>query len=693
MARRAEKEIRALRQHALPMLAAVVCAVIVATGLTQVGPLRQIEQDTVDTRFDIRGARTPSNRVVLVALDDRSLDLLARRPPLPRTLHARLLDRLRVAGAKVIAYDVQFSEPTSERADQALYQAVDRARPVVLATTEITDDGDTRVLGSTANVTEVGGRVGAALYPLDDGMFRRVTRRAAGIETFAAQTARLAGAPATVAAIPARGVLIDYAGPAGTLPTFSFADVLNERVHAEKLHGKVVVVGVTAATEHDFHVTPAPGPALMSGLEIQGNAIATLLEGLPLRDVSGIANLALLVLLSLAGAVAGTRLEPPAALAAATATLAAYLLTAQLSFDAGAVIDTVAPTLGITASCLVAVANSQRAVRRDHARLAALVERLAPGHHVDDMIARAAGPGAAGVLSPGSELGPYRIDEPLGLGGMGVVYRAKHEHLDRATAIKVISPALNDDEEIRERLRREALNAARLEHPNIVAIHDAGTVDRRAYIAMQLVEGRSLFEIARAHELTPARIAQIVEMVAAGLDHAHARGIVHRDVKPHNILVEEATGRALLADFGIASAAGQERLTNVGDLVGTVAYAAPEQLGGAEPQPAADVYALGCVLYELLTRELPFGRPTLPAAIHAHLSEPPPSVSALRSELSGTGIDEVIMRALAKIPSERWSTAGALAAATSAAIGAVVTNSAVDATPQLPSSLGATLPR
>ncbi len=349
----------------------------------------------------------------------------------------------------------------------------------------------------------------------------------------------------------------------------------------------------------------------------------------------------------------------------------ALFVGAQLAFGAGTVLDTAAPALGLGVSLLGAVFGEQRTARRERARLAEIVARLAPGENPEHVLERVAGTGAGAVLHEGSRFGPYRIAAPLGLGAMGVVYRARHEALDRQVAIKVLAPALAADARTRERLRREALSSARLEHPNVVAVLDAGEIGGRAYIAMQLVEGRALHDLVGAPQLTAQRISELVCDVAAGLDHAHAHGVVHRDVKPQNILVEDAGGRALLADFGIAAAAEQERMTSVGDLVGTVAYAAPEQLSGADPDPRVDVYALGCVLYELLTGHLPFQCATVAAAVQAHLSREARPVSDHRPDLRATGVDAVVARALAKDPAARWQSAGSLARAARAALASV----------------------
>ena len=444
--------------------------------------------------------------------------------------------------------------------------------------------------------------------------------------------------------------MIDFAGGPGTYKPIRFLDVLNGTVPDSELRDKVVVVGATYATSGDDLPTPTKDGSRMSGVEIQANAIATLLAGLPLRDAPAPIELLVLLALCLLGAWAGRRLRPIAGTLVGAAAAGAYCVAAQLAFESGTVLTVVPTAVGFATSAVSGAMLQQRGVRRERAQLVELVARLAPGEDPGRVIERVAGTGDGAILGAGAPFGAYKIAGVLGLGGMGVVYRAHQEALDRPVAIKLLAPALASDASVRERLRREALSAARLEHPNVVAVYDAGTIGERAYIAMQLVEGRPLSDLVGMPDLTRARMCAVIEMVAAALDHAHARGVVHRDVKPHNILVEDAGGRALLTDFGIAAAAGQDRLTNTGDIVGTVAYAAPEQLSGAEPDHRVDVYALGCVVFELLTGHVPFERPTLAAAMYAQLNEPPPPVSALRPDLEGSGIDAALARALAKDP-------------------------------------------
>ncbi|PWD41276.1 hypothetical protein ACN93_20475 [Gordonia paraffinivorans] len=258
---------------------------------------------------------------------------------------------------------------------------------------------------------------------------------------------------------------------------------------------------------------------------------------------------------------------------------------------------------------------------------------------------------------------------------MGTVYLARHPRLSRNQALKVLDSALGTDPSFRDRFRREAQLAARLDHPNIVAVHDAGVDDGVMWIAMQYIEGTDAAELLRTAP-APLPADQAVDIIAqagAGLDHAHAFGMLHRDVKPANILVAENIGprgrpRVLVADFGVARLLDDSGgLTETGMVVGTLAYAAPEMFAAAELTPAVDIYALGCVLYELLTGEQVFtGRDAL-ALVNAHGTTPPPRVTALRPDLP-PAIDDVVFRALAKDPAQRFTSCADLADAALAAL-------------------------
>jgi serine/threonine protein kinase/DNA-binding beta-propeller fold protein YncE len=248
-------------------------------------------------------------------------------------------------------------------------------------------------------------------------------------------------------------------------------------------------------------------------------------------------------------------------------------------------------------------------------------------------------------IAIGSTLAGYRLDALIARGGMGVVYRATHLGLDRPVALKVIARELADRDGFRERFLRESRLAASLDHPAVVPVFDSREVDGELIVAMRLVEGGDLRRaIDREGPLPPARAVALLGQVAEALDAAHAAGIVHRDVKPHNVLVEG--DRAFLSDFGLAKALGESGVVSGTSVVGTAEYMSPEQWRGGAVGPPADIYSLGCVLYEALTGIVPYGRKD--ADTEPEMPE---------------GLDAVIERAVSKDPADRFPSAGALIAA------------------------------
>ena len=267
-------------------------------------------------------------------------------------------------------------------------------------------------------------------------------------------------------------------------------------------------------------------------------------------------------------------------------------------------------------------------------------------------------------LQPDTAFGPYRILAPLGRGGMAAVYEAHEPSLDRRVALKVLPAEFLHDPAFADRFRQEARVAARLEHPHIVPIHAYGIEGGRPWMAMRLVTGGSLAERVRRSPLSPAETAAVLRDVAAALDYAHARGVVHRDVKPANVLLDEA-GRAYLADFGIARMLeGSSVATATGLIQGTPSYMAPEQAMGAKVDRLADVYALGVVAFECLTGRVPYTGTTPVAILMKHVQEPVPEPTA--AEVAPV-LTAVLRRCLAKTPADRWPTAGAFSAALEAA--------------------------
>jgi predicted Ser/Thr protein kinase len=266
--------------------------------------------------------------------------------------------------------------------------------------------------------------------------------------------------------------------------------------------------------------------------------------------------------------------------------------------------------------------------------------------------------------------GAYDIQREVGRGGMGVVYLATDRRLGRRVALKVIVPELAADAQFRQRFEREARVAATLEHPHVVPVYEAGEQDGSLFIAMRFIDGRDLATEVRDHgALAPDRLARVVLQVAGALDAAHRSGVVHRDVKPANVLLT-GTGedeQAYLTDFGLTrEAASESGLTLTGQWVGTVDYAAPEQILGEPTDARSDVYALGCLAFQALTGAPPFrGAPA--ARLFAHMNDPPPSACAARPALRSE-VDAALSRALAKKPEDRFQSAGDLGRALAAAL-------------------------
>ncbi|MFG2246687.1 protein kinase [Spirillospora sp. NPDC048823] len=267
-----------------------------------------------------------------------------------------------------------------------------------------------------------------------------------------------------------------------------------------------------------------------------------------------------------------------------------------------------------------------------------------------------------GVLS-----GRYELLEPLGRGGMGVVYRARDQRLDRLVAVKVMPAQMLRDEGFRARFRREARAVAGLSHPNIAVIHDSGEDDEGErpvpYLVMELVEGRTLADLLREAPPTPAEAGQIAVAVLEALEHSHGRGVVHRDIKPVNIMVRRVGGRmrAKVLDFGIAKLMSETatRLTATGLVIGTPSYMSPEQADGEAADACSDLYSTGCVLYEMLTGRPPFTGDSHSVVLFQHLNKTPPPPSQLNSVLDFFW-DQVLATALAKDPQQRYRDAAAM---------------------------------
>jgi response regulator RpfG family c-di-GMP phosphodiesterase len=349
------------RSLAAHLLIAAVASVSVGLVAQATGVLHGGEQRTVAARFGVRGASTPDD-VVLVAIDDATFADLQQAWPFPRSLHGKVIDRLRAAGARKIVYDVQFTEPTTPREDGALYAAVARAGDVLLATSEFDRRGRTNVLGGDANLARAHARAAAVNLPDGFGSVLDHFPYAHGpLRSLAVAAAEGAGGPRLPrSAFGGRGAWIDFRGPPGTIRTVSFAAVLRGAVPASVLRGRVVVVGATVPSLQDVHPTPVAAEP-MAGAEIQANAIWTALHRLPLRDAPGVVDVLLVLLLGAAVPLLRLRLRVVRAALAALGLGAAAVVGAQIAFDHGVLTWVSSPLLALATGAVTMVVASHLA--------------------------------------------------------------------------------------------------------------------------------------------------------------------------------------------------------------------------------------------------------------------------------------------------------------------------------------------
>jgi CHASE2 domain-containing sensor protein/tRNA A-37 threonylcarbamoyl transferase component Bud32 len=662
------------RRRQLLLVAVGLLAAAIAGLAQQTHLLRRLEQQSVDVRFQVRGSKPPAaaSKVVLVEVDNSTFNYLRNhdlpaRWPFPRRDHARVIDQLRRAGAKVIGFDVQFSEESDRRDDNALIRSVGRAGNVVLSTTVVEPDGNTPILGGNQALDRLGARVGNTSLALDsDGVVRGTQYSIAGLRTFgvvAAEADTGRPVPASLFGGPRTPVPIDYAGPPGTFRSVPYWRVLTGRFPPGLFKGKIVIVGASAESLQDLHQTAVSGTP-MPGPELLANTTATVLSGIPLRQAPTSTTILLILLLALLVPLAGMRLGTIGVLLVGAGVLVAWSLTTQIAFDAGSQLDYVDPLAALALATFGTVLVGLAADSRERRRLRTLFAADSEG-----VVADVLGPAGERPLEPTAIIAGYRIEEPIGRGGMGVVYRATQEALGRDVAVKLIVPEHGRDPAFRERFKLESRLAAAIEHVNVIPVYEAGEDDELLFIAMRLVHGTDLAAALRGgRTLEPRRTALLIGQLAGALDAAHAAGLVHRDVKPANVLLTgDAPEHVYLTDFGIAKSIGGGGVTAAEGWAGTLDYLAPEQIRGEEIGAGVDIYALAGVLYQCLTGEVPFPRDSDAAKLWAHLNAPPPAPSERCEGLPST-IDAVVARAMAKDPGERYPTAGELARACAAAL-------------------------
>jgi adenylate cyclase len=374
----------------LMFLTVGLAAVGTALTVDAFGLMSSQEQSTVDVRFGLRGTQGAPSDVRVVKIDDVTFGDLRLRWPFSRSLHAKVLDQLKRAGAKVIAYDVQFTEPTSVGDDIALYDAAGRAGNVVFATTEVNKHGGSDVLGGDANLRQIHAVAGNALLPPDaGGVIRRFAYSVDGLKSFSVRAAeRATGKEIDPSKLSGKGAWIDFRGPPGTIPSISFSHVMNGDFPKDFFRNKVVVIGPTAPSLQDVHATSASGDELMGGAEVQANAIWTAMHGFPLKSAPSWFRFLVLVLLALVAPIACLRLSPFRSLLVALAVGAVYVVAAQLLFNQGWVVPVIYPLLALAISAVgcVAVGSVLEAFERE--RMRDLFGRFVPEQVVDEVLAQ-----------------------------------------------------------------------------------------------------------------------------------------------------------------------------------------------------------------------------------------------------------------------------------------------------------------
>jgi adenylate cyclase len=350
---------------------------------------RDAELDTVDARFEVRGDREAPDDVVVVDIDDNTFSELNQQWPFPRSMHADVIRRLSEAGARAIVYDVQFTEPTEPREDNALIEAVDEAGNVVLATTEVLADGGTRVLGGDEVLREIGARAGHANLPNDPGgVIRRLPYEVDGLKSLSVAGAETAlGREIESDELGDGTAWIDFAGGPGTVRTVTFARVLGGRALADLIRDRVAVVGASVPSLQDVHPTSVADEALMSGPELQANAVATALADFPLDGSPPWIDVALIVLLGMVGPVAAMRYPAPLALVLTLAVGALFALASQLAFNSGMIVSLVYPMTALVAGVVTALAVQLVVGAFERQRVRDIFARFVPEAVVDEVLA------------------------------------------------------------------------------------------------------------------------------------------------------------------------------------------------------------------------------------------------------------------------------------------------------------------
>lgn len=396
---------RQARRRALGFALSGAIGILIALLAGAAGTIGGLENNALDARFEIRGTSAPPREVAVVAIDDRTFSDLRLQWPFNRRWHARVIDRLREAGARVIAYDVQFSEPTEIDADNRLILAADRAPRIVFAATEVNDDGASNVFGGDGVLESRGGHAGSANFVADAGsILRRMPVAVDGLQSFAIEAARLFRGAKGLEDPPSSRPWIDFAGPAGTVTTYSFSRVATGKFPRDAFRGRVVVVGATTPTLHDVHGVSSLRDEQMSGAELNANAIVTALRGYPLRSASDWLHGLLVVLMALLAPLAAWRLRPRHAAVVCLTAVGVFLVVAQLAFEGGTIVPVAEPLLALAIAGFGSVVVQAVTNGIERERVRQTFERFVGDSVVDEALSRSDGQRLGGVETPSTIL-------------------------------------------------------------------------------------------------------------------------------------------------------------------------------------------------------------------------------------------------------------------------------------------------
>lgn len=388
------------------MIGVAIIAAAIGLALLFSNAVTRLENDSIDARFSLRGAQPTPSDVAVIGIDAKTFQALDRRWPFPRSVHGRLLDRLRADGVEGVVYDIQFTEPTSPREDNALVSAVARTTradiPVILATEESDPQGNTNVFGGEAVLSQIGARAASSTFtPDSDGVWRRTSGEIRNLETLpVAAVEETQGRQVDLGEFPSDGALIDFAGKPGTVATYSFSDVLSGTVGRSQLAGKTVVVGATSPSLQDVHATSTSGDRLMSGPEVTANAIETVTGGLPLKETGWLVGSLIVILFAAWVPLTSLRIASRIWLILGAGLLSgiAYLVVCQLVFSAGVVLPVVAPMLALAVAIVGTIAVQYTVEAFERQRVRDTFARFVPAGVVDQVMESTGGDLRSGAV-------------------------------------------------------------------------------------------------------------------------------------------------------------------------------------------------------------------------------------------------------------------------------------------------------